>query len=45
MILRDLEEARGTPNAPSWAKIKKAELAAPAEREITQRDWLPEPLR
>jgi antirestriction protein ArdC len=29
----------------SWSKLKKAELAALAEREITGTGWLPEPLR
>ena len=39
-----LREARGKDGAPAWAKLKKAELAALAEREIASTGWLPEPL-
>ena len=44
-ILSDLEAARQAPCAPSWEKLKKAELAALAEREVAATGWLPEPLR
>jgi ParB family transcriptional regulator, chromosome partitioning protein len=44
-VLEDLAEARGMPNAPAWEKLKKPDLAALAEREIAQTDWLPKPLR
>lgn len=40
-----LREARGKDGAPAWAKLKKTELAALAEREIASTGWLPEPLR
>jgi hypothetical protein len=43
-ILADLEAARGQPCAPSWAKLKKDELADAAEREVAERGWLPAPL-
>lgn len=45
LILSDLEAAKGVPPAPAWEKMKKAELAALAERETAATDWLPEPLR
>jgi ParB family chromosome partitioning protein len=45
MILSDLEAARAMPCAPAWAKLKKAELAALAEREMAGTGWLPAPLR
>jgi ParB family chromosome partitioning protein len=44
-ILSDLKAARQTPGAPAWAKMKKAELAALAERETAATGWLPAPLR
>jgi ParB family chromosome partitioning protein len=44
-ILSDLEETRQSPCAPAWAKMKKGELAALAEREVAGTGWLPEPLR
>ncbi len=31
--------------APAWSDMKKADLAALAEREIAGSGWLPEPLR
>ena len=40
-----ISEARDAEPAPGWARMKKAELAALAEREIAKTDWLPEPLR
>lgn len=45
LILSDLRDAKGVPPAPAWAKMKKAELAALAERETASSGWLPEPLR
>jgi hypothetical protein len=45
MILSDLEAARGAPCAPSWAKMKKGELADLAERQIADSAWLPALLR
>jgi hypothetical protein len=36
---------RQSPAAPAWFKLKKAELAALAEREAAQADWLPTPLQ
>jgi ParB family transcriptional regulator, chromosome partitioning protein len=44
-ILSDLKAARQTPGAPTWAKMKKAELAALAERETAATVWLPAPLQ
>jgi len=44
-IMRALEEARNQPPAPAWDKLKKADLAALAERELADKAWLPEPLR
>ena len=44
-ILSDLEAARQAPGAPAWAKMKKAELAAIAERETAATGWLPVPLQ
>lgn len=38
-------EAKGVPEAPSWSKMKKAELAAFAAREIAGTGWLPEAMR
>jgi ParB family chromosome partitioning protein len=38
-------EAKGTPAAPAWSRIKKAELAALAAREVAGTGWLPEVLR
>ena len=44
-ILAAIEEAKGQPPAPAWQKLKKAELANEAERQITGSGWLPKPLR
>ena len=43
-ILEALREANGS-IAPAWADMKKADLAALAERQIAGSGWLPEPLR
>jgi ParB family chromosome partitioning protein len=40
-ILGALTQAKGTAPAPSWAKMKKAELAAMAERQVAGTGWLP----
>jgi len=44
-ILAALREARNTPPAPAWEKLKKADLAALAERETSGTGWLPPLLR
>ena len=44
-ILAAIEEAKGQPPAPAWEKLKKAELANEAERQIAGTGWLPKPLR
>lgn len=44
-ILTDLQQAKGVPPAPAWSSLKKAELAALAERETAGTGWMPEPLR
>jgi ParB family transcriptional regulator, chromosome partitioning protein len=44
-ILAAIEEAKGQPPAPAWEKLKKAELASEAERQIAGTGWLPKPLR
>jgi ParB family chromosome partitioning protein len=44
-ILDALKEGRKQPPAPAWEKLKKAELAALAERELAGKGWLPEILR
>ena len=41
-ILDALTAARKQPFAPAWDKLKKAELAAVAEREIAGTGWLPD---
>ena len=43
-ILDALREAKGSV-APAWADMKKADLAALAERQMAGTGWLPEPLR
>ena len=43
-ILDALLQAKGA-IAPAWTKLKKADLAALAEREISGTGWLPESLR
>ncbi|MFC3723120.1 ParB/RepB/Spo0J family partition protein [Neoaquamicrobium sediminum] len=44
-IVSALCEAKGTPAAPAWSRMKKAELAALAAREVAGTGWLPEVLR
>ena len=44
-VLEALREAKGTPPAPAWEKLKKADLAALAERETSGTGWLPPLLR
>jgi len=44
-ILAALREAKGTPPAPAWEKLKKADLGAVAERETSGIGWLPPLLR
>lgn len=44
-IVESLCEARQTDAAPSWLKMKKAELAALAAREVAGTGWLPAVLR
>lgn len=44
-IVAALCEAKGEPAAPFWSKMKKAELAALAAREVAGTGWLPEVLR
>ena len=44
-MLDAITEAKGTPCAPGWEKLKKPELAALAERQIAGTGWLPKPLR
>lgn len=40
-ILAALAEAKGVSPAPTWAKMKKADLAALAERQVAGTGWLP----
>jgi ParB family chromosome partitioning protein len=44
-ILMAMTEAKGSAPAPAWAKMKKAELASIAEREIAGTGWLPAPMQ
>lgn len=44
-ILDALREAKGTPPAPAWEKLKKPDLAVLAERETSGTGWLPALLR
>jgi ParB family chromosome partitioning protein len=44
-ILAAIQAAKGQPPAPAWEKLKKAELAQEAERQIAGTGWLPEILR
>jgi len=44
-IVSALCEAKGAPAAPAWSRMKKAELAALAAREVAGTGWLPEVLR
>lgn len=43
-ILENLAEVKGSV-APAWEKLKKPDLAALAEREVSGKGWLPELLR
>ena len=43
-ILETLREVKGSV-APAWEKLKKPDLAALAEREVSGKGWLPELLR
>ena len=42
--LETLREVKGSV-APAWEKLKKPDLAALAEREVSGKGWLPELLR
>ena len=44
-VIKAVSEAKGTPEKRSWRKMKKSELAALAEREISGTRWLPAPVR
>jgi ParB family chromosome partitioning protein len=44
-ILAAISEAKGQPPAPAWEKLKKAELAQEAERQLAGSGWMPELLR
>jgi ParB family chromosome partitioning protein len=44
-ILEAIQEAKGQPPAPAWEKLKKADLANEAERQIVGTGWLPKTLR
>jgi ParB family chromosome partitioning protein len=44
-ILDAIREGNGQPPAPAWEKLKKAELAALAEKELAGKAWLPTLLR
>jgi ParB family chromosome partitioning protein len=44
-IFEALREAKGQPPAPAWEKLKKAELAQEAERQLAKTGWLPALLR
>ena len=44
-VVKAITEAKGIPAKRSWDKLKKAELAAFAEREVAGTGWLPEPVR
>lgn len=44
-ILDAIREAKQQPPAPAWEKLKKAELAQEAERQVSGTGWLPELLR
>jgi ParB family chromosome partitioning protein len=45
LIIKAVCEARKRTPSPKWETMKKAELAAMAERDVSGTDWLPEPLR
>jgi len=44
-MLDSIAEAKGTPCAPAWEKLKKPELAVLAERQTAGTGWLPKPVR
>ena len=44
-MLAAIAEAKGTPCAPAWEKLKKLELAVLAERQTAGTGWLPKPVR
>jgi hypothetical protein len=44
-IVTALCEAKGVPAAPSWSKMKKADLAVFAAREVAGTGWLPDAMR
>ncbi len=44
-VAKAITEAKGIPARRSWGKLKKADFAAFAEREVAGTGWLPEPLR
>lgn len=44
-IIQALTEAKECHPAPAWLKMKKAELAALAEKQIAGTGWLPAPVR
>ena len=44
-VVSAITKAKGTPAKRSWDKMKKAALAAFAEREIAGTGWLPQPLK
>lgn len=44
-ILAALQDAKGAEPAPAWLKLKKAELATVAARQVEGTGWLPEALR
>ncbi len=45
LIIKAVCEAKKRPSSAKWEKMKKAELAAMAEREVASTGWLPEQLR
>jgi ParB family chromosome partitioning protein len=45
LIIKAVCEAGKRTPSPKWETMKKAELAAMAERDVSGTDWLPEPLR
>jgi ParB family chromosome partitioning protein len=44
-VVAAITEGKSVPAKRSWDKLKKAELAALAERELSGTGWLPQPLR
>jgi ParB family chromosome partitioning protein len=45
LIIKAICEAKSRNPSPQWEKLKKAELAVMAEREVAGTGWLPEQLR